>query len=218
MADGHDGAEHAFAGSLLPWYVNDSLDAPERERVRRHLEECGACRDDLLLLQRVRLAVRRSEAIPILPPHRPERLLQAIDRRESRNLRLRRAGFAAGAAALVALVFAAGIVVSGIVASGIGDDPPGRFRTLTSDPRAIAMDYVFELRFEAGLAAADRERVLGALQATRVEPGTPEGAYRVMLRLPAASLSELEAFTSRIEAMPEVRSARVVAMQLPVQQ
>lgn len=212
MADGYDGGEHAFAGPLLPWYANDSLDARERERVGRHLEQCRDCRDDLELLQRVRSAVRRSEATPILPSPGPERLLQAIDRRDVRSRRLRRAGFAAGAAALAALVF-----VAGIVASGLGDAPPARFRTLTSDPQAIAMDYVLELRFEDDLAAADRRRVLGELQATRVEPGTPEGTVRVVLKLPAWSLAELDAFTRRIEAMPEVRSARVVAMQLPVQ-
>lgn len=212
MADGRGDGEHAFAGPLLPWYANDSLDAGERERVRQHLEQCRACRDDLHFLHRVRSAVRHPEATPILPPPQPEHLLRAIDRRDRRSRRLRRAGFAAGAAALAAMVF-----VAGMVASGLGDAPPARFRTLTSESQAVAMDYVLDLRFEAGVSAADRRRVLGELQATQVEPGTPGGTYRVVLTLPAWSLAELNAFTGRIEAMPEVRSARVVAMQLPMQ-
>jgi hypothetical protein len=149
----------------------------------------------------------------MVPPPQPERLLEAVDRRALRGRRLRRAGFAVGAAALATLIFVAGIVVS-----GLGDAPPAGFRTLTSEPHSLAMDYVLDLRFESGLTAADRQRVLRALQATQVESGSPDGTYRITLRLAAASVSELGVFTRQIESMPEVRSARVVAMQLPLRQ
>lgn len=213
MADEYADGEHAFAGPLLPWYVNETLDAGERERVRQHVDRCSTCREDLQLLERVRSAVRHSDATPMVPAPRPEHLLEAVDRRVARSRRLRRVGFAASVAALGALTFGAGIWVS-----GAGDAPPARFRTLTSEPQGPAMDYVFDLHFEAGLTAADHQRVLNALRATHVESRTPDGPYRITLRLPAWSLSELEAFTRRIESMPEVRSTRVVAMQLPVRQ
>jgi hypothetical protein len=56
------------------------------------------------------------------------------------------------------------------------------------------------------------------LQAAHVRPGSPDGTYRVTLRIPASSVAELDAFMQRIEARPEIRSVRVVAMQLPVRQ
>jgi Putative zinc-finger len=213
MTERYDVGEHAFAGPLLPWYVNDTLTSHERERVRQHLDTCSACRDDLQWLQRVRSAVCHSEATPMLSPAQPERLLEAIDRQAQRGRKLRRAGFAAGAAALATLIFVAGIVVS-----GLGDAPPAHFRTLTSEPRGLAMDYVLDLRFESGLTATDHKRVLKALQAKQVEPGSPDDLYRVTLTLAASSVSELGAFTRQIESMPEIRSARIVAMQLPMRQ
>jgi hypothetical protein len=208
-------AEHAFAVSLLPWYVNETLDARECERVRRHLDECAACRDDLELLSGVRAAVCHSDTTPMVPPPNPERLLAACDRRASRGRRLHRAGLVAGAAALGLVTFVAGVRMAG---PGAGRPPgsPERYRTLTSRGPSAAMDYVLELRFETGLGPAERGRVLSSLQATHVHSAGGDGAYRVTVSLPAASLAELDAFTRELEDMPEVRSARVIAMQLPV--
>lgn len=39
--------EHRKVWNLLPWYVNHSLDAVEKDRVRNHIRTCIACRIEL---------------------------------------------------------------------------------------------------------------------------------------------------------------------------
>lgn len=39
--------EHQKVWNLLPWYVNHSLDAVEKDRVRNHVRSCIACRIEL---------------------------------------------------------------------------------------------------------------------------------------------------------------------------
>ncbi len=49
--------EHREIDLLLPWYVNGSLDAPERERVRHHVQECHLCQQEIPLLRLIQAEV-----------------------------------------------------------------------------------------------------------------------------------------------------------------
>lgn len=49
--------EHREIDLLLPWYVNGSLDGPERERVRLHVQECYFCQQELPLLRLIQTEV-----------------------------------------------------------------------------------------------------------------------------------------------------------------
>lgn len=214
MNENHDKDQHASVEQLLPWYVNGTLRPNEHAQVRRHLESCEECRGGAELLARMQSAVKHPQASPIVPAPRPETLLDAIDDRAARGRALRRARAVAGVAMLAIGTFVAGIVVSG--RDGASPDP-APYQTLTSDSGSAAMDYVLELRFEGDLKPADRHRVLASLAATQISPGTSDGWYRFTVSLPAASLQEVEQFTQHIESMPEVRAARIVAMQLPME-
>jgi anti-sigma factor RsiW len=46
------GDEHEAVQSLLPWYVNGTLDAAELERVRDHVRECAQCQADVAWQER----------------------------------------------------------------------------------------------------------------------------------------------------------------------
>jgi len=49
--------EHREIDLLLPWYVNGSLDEPERDRVRLHVQECHLCQQELPFLKLIQTEV-----------------------------------------------------------------------------------------------------------------------------------------------------------------
>ena len=50
-----DDSAHRAADSLLPWFVNETLDEDKRAAVDRHLRECARCRRETELLREVRV-------------------------------------------------------------------------------------------------------------------------------------------------------------------
>jgi hypothetical protein len=214
MAEQPDHGDHESIDGLLPWFVNNTLSPAEYERVRHHLDDCEECRANVGLLSVVQSTVRRATTTPLVPPPRTGRLLEAIDALSQDRKRRRWVG-ATAAVAAVGFALLAGVLL--IPARRIGDASPARFETATSTARQAGMDYVLVVQFEPGSLAADRDRVLRELDARDISRGEAEGSYRVTVSLAATSLAELERFTRDVEALPDVRSASVVALQLPVQ-
>lgn len=214
MGDAARNPEHLAVEPLLPWYVNETLSDGERARVRRHLAECGACREAESLLSRVETVVSRPMATPILPPMRPERLLEKIDRLERGG---RRRWSRRPIIAAASLAIAAATLLLLLPDREAGVPQPALYETVTSAPQQTTIDYVMNLAFEPNVGEADRQRVLRELDARDVRRDDASGAYHVNVTLAAASLDELERFTRAVEDRPEVRAARIVALQLPVQ-
>ncbi len=52
----HDDSTHP--DELLSWYVNGTLEGPERARVEKHLESCRRCRDEAAWLARLREQIK----------------------------------------------------------------------------------------------------------------------------------------------------------------
>lgn len=206
-------AEHAAVDELLPWYVNRTLDPAELARVVRHLEVCEDCRENVSLLSRARVAINRPAATPILPPPRPEALLAAIER----STRSRSQGLQRPVAAAAAAVGIAATALLMWPQDEAGVPEPLSYETVTSVPQPAPMDYVMSLMFEPGVAAEDRRRVLADLDAGDVRLDESSGIYQVNVRLEASSLDDLTRFTAAVSARPEIRSAQIVALQLPMQ-
>lgn len=204
--------EHAAVDELLPWYVNRTLGSDERERVRLHLADCRECRDSVELLSAVEASLERTAATPMLPPRRPERLLARLDAEDTGG---RYRGPVALAASLLGAVALTGYWMTTDRAGDAGGEPVV-FETATSDGGPASIDYVLDLQFEPGAADADRNRVLQVLDARQLSRDGPD-RVRITVSLPAAALAELEAFAAGVERRPEVRAARVVAVQLPTE-
>ncbi len=73
---------HRRAWDLIPWVVNGSADAAERQRVEAHLATCTDCSDELARQSQLQAAIASSA----VPPHDPGaallRLWSRIDRLE----------------------------------------------------------------------------------------------------------------------------------------
>ncbi len=213
MAENKQELDHVEIDLLLPWYVNDTLDPAEHDRVAAHITTCATCQENVSLLSGIQSAVVRNKATPIVPQPRVDDFLNTIDagtpshQRDWRQPRL-----------IVAAAVAMLLLMTAVILSNQDDltATPQIFDTATSMQQAAAMNYVLSIQFEPGTLATARARVLQDIQARDISGGIDEGAYRVIVQLPAASLEELERHTSVLESMPEIRSVNVVALQLPV--
>jgi anti-sigma factor RsiW len=214
MSERQQSQDHEALDELLPWFVNNTLDPAENERVQRHLDVCDACRESVALLSLVQSTVRHGTATPIVPPPDAGRLLQAIDgfdNRRPRRMTTTTVFMASLAAALLAVALL-------ITARSPGTTPPALYETATSPSRPASMDYVLVVQFESGTPPAQQQKILRDLAARDVNRGESDGIYRITVSLAVASLAELEEFTNDVEARPEIESASVIALQVPVQQ
>jgi len=59
--------EHRELSELLPWYLNETLEEPQRKRLERHLTSCAVCRADLALERGVQQSLAQASAIEYLP-------------------------------------------------------------------------------------------------------------------------------------------------------
>ena len=213
MIELQDTARHDAVTELLPWYVNGTLDESERDLVREHIGVCDDCRENVELLSHVQRTVRNESPAPLVPAPRTDELLAALDGRDhSHALRSRWQWLAA--ASVVILVGVSSVL---LWPRGDGLDSPTRFETATSPASSDSINYVVELRFVDGVSAEARTAIFDAIDAP--EPATPAGKsiYRVTLALGPLSLTELEGYIEGIESHPEISTAAVVAVQLPVE-
>ena len=72
-------AEHYEVCALIPWYVNDTLADPERQRVDTHLGSCAVCRDDLAVNKRIFEGIDAQPALDYMPVASLKRLQARLD-------------------------------------------------------------------------------------------------------------------------------------------
>ena len=72
-------AEHHEVSALIPWYVNETLDERQRQRVESHLALCAGCRDDLALQWRICEAIDAQPAVDYMPVASLKRLQARLD-------------------------------------------------------------------------------------------------------------------------------------------
>ena len=66
---------------LIPWYLNGTLGARERQRVEGHLQECSTCRDELARERRIYEAMTVEPSVEYMPAPSLKRLQAAISGR-----------------------------------------------------------------------------------------------------------------------------------------
>jgi hypothetical protein len=204
---------HDEVDLLLPWYVNDTLDPAEHDRVANHVAACAECQESVALLTDVQAAVVRNKATPIVPQPRVDELLDSIDSNRSPSLPDRQQLMSFMAAAAVTLLLVATLVITN---PDDNTDTAQVYETATSTQDGASMDYVLRIQFTSGISQKERDQVLQDIGARDISGSIDEGSYRVIVHLPAASLEELDGYTGSLESLPEVSSVSVVALQLPV--
>ena len=202
---------HEELETLLPWYVNETLDETEQARVHHHVEQCATCRDSVDMLLEVRRTVRSDSPAPLVPPPDTGRLLAAIE--QSDRTGARRTWSWIGVAATFT-------VVAITIAWQLGPSPgstPKLFETVTSPTIDQSINYVLEVRFAPGAPAESHGAFFDSIGASKLAVPLGDSTYRVALGLGPLSLAELQQYSESIESRPEIAAARFVAVQLPVE-
>ena len=94
---------------------------------------------------------------------------------------------------------------------------PTVYQTATDAGSGASFDYVLHIAFERGIDSRLRSASLQALAPVSIAGPNADGSYRVVIRLPARSMDELEDYRRSIESDSAISSAAVVAIELPVE-
>ena len=190
---------------LLPFLANGSLGEDERVCMLRHVESCKHCEEELKVLQRVGEELTRDSITPLPAKSGRKRFAEKLDYPSMRRIR---PGVWAAAASIGAFI---------LIISFRGSEPgPVVFETVTGPSANTSMDYVFTLAVDSELIEAERQQLwrdLNAQSVARVDDGS---RYRVVMRVAAKSMAELEVYRQSLQKHPDVLSATVVAVELPV--
>lgn len=167
---------HLEVQSLLPWHVSGTLSKHEEALVRRHLEECPACRADAALQQRLMVAEPAPPA-GLDPERALGRLMARLEPRPSAPSPLARlrASFALGGWRNWALA-AQCAVIAGLAFAWMQPPPDSAYRALGSGDAATPELVVV---FQPGAQLAEVQRLLLDTGGRIVDGPTVTGAYLV---------------------------------------
>jgi len=187
---------HDDASTLLPWYVNGTLDAGEREAVEAHLAHCVACRQELAFLREVAAATAENGAPAPA----------GVDVR-SLSGRLRRAWWLTPAPAR-GLVAAQAAVIAGLVVwTAVMPAAPVAtyYATLDEPAQPAAPGGRLQLVFAAD-TTEERLRALLLDHKLRLVAGpSPLGVYTVAVE--AEGMDGVAAMVEDLLAKPQIRLA-----------
>jgi hypothetical protein len=188
MKAGRTHDTHREIADLIPWYVNGTLGALERQRVDAHVLTCDACRDELLLEHRLHERMAAEPAVEYMPAASLKRLQATLDARAAdavltpaKPVRMRPA---LGSMPWKGLA-AASMAVAAVIAAFLAADrwPPFRdrgplpnYHTVTT-PRPRMSDEVIRAVFSPSLTLVDLQAMLEETQLKIISGPTEAGVY-----------------------------------------
>ena len=198
---------------LLPWYVNNTLNEVELHAMRQHLHACDSCAAEIPILRALQESVRRESVAVFAQKPNSEQFLALVGQSDSRQRWGKRAWFAAALAASVTLL----VAVLNWAQVDESTITPVTYQTATRAGSDAMFDYVMLISFEQSADSRARSDALQTLAPVSNAGPDAAGQYRVVIRLPARSMDELDTFIQGIESDSAISSAVVVAIELPVE-
>jgi len=195
---------HSRAFELLPWLVNGSLGAEERDAVEQHVRSCLACHRELKEQQRLRAALRAQPAVHLSPQTNFEKLARTLDGQPVLGARPARRfepvlRFAAAAAV-------AAIAVGAVLwLSPTHLDTRGDYQTLAKGHTAAPGEI--DIVFGQSVTQVEMQSLLDEIGG-KIDAGpSGVGRYRVRLETPVADDARLDALLAKLNKDPRVRFA-----------
>lgn len=204
---------HDDVRELLPWLVNDSLDADERDRVALHASSCVICRRELEELERLRDTIQIDAAAMKAPT--PD--MQLINARiDSLLARKQIAGrflsaiqdFMSGPWR-VAFLAQSLVLVAVLSVHFWPQAEQDGYRTLTNIESLPAGEYI-RVAFDPGLEGKDVAALTGRLGLELVSGPSERGV--ATLRVPMHATTDRDLLISQLQAQPGVLFAQAVTI------
>jgi hypothetical protein len=195
---------HSRAFELLPWLVNGSLGAEERDAVEQHVGSCLACHRELKEQQRLRTALRAQPAVHLSPQTNFEKLTRALDGPpaiRARPARRFEPAFRFAAAAAVAAI-AVGAV---LWLSPTRLDTRGDYQTLSKGTAAAPGQL--DIVFGQSVTQAEMQSLLEEIGGKIEQGPSGVGRYRIRLEAPIGSDARLDMLLAKLNQDPRVRFA-----------
>ncbi|MGH8212838.1 MAG: zf-HC2 domain-containing protein [Rhodanobacteraceae bacterium] len=192
----------ARAWEAMPWVLQDSAPAAQKDWLMAHLAQCGACSAEFAQQTRLRLAVSLPSDVPLDVDSGLARLMTRLDTLDAESLppAPRRANWAFKALAAAVLIQALGI---GALGTRLLSDRPAPYQTLsTAAPVAVA--GAIRVVPDPGMKLADWNKLLRSLDLKVVSGPNAVGAYTVA---PADSAAGSAQFLQRLRASAGIRLA-----------
>jgi hypothetical protein len=203
--------DHASAFELLPWLVNDSLSAAEREAVELHARDCIACRREIKEQQRLFAALQAQPLVHLSAQNAFAELSSQLDgNRHERHERHERHAWRDPAYVpflRFGVVAALGVALVGLllwITPGPPQSPAG-YATLATEPTARTAQL--DLIFTEQTTAAEMQALLDAIGGEIVAGPDDVGRYGVRLTSGAAGDADLEGVLERLASDAHVRFA-----------
>jgi anti-sigma factor RsiW len=178
-------AEHHEVSALLPWYVNETLQERDRQRVDAHVGVCAGCRADLAAQLRICEAIAAQPAIDYMPVASLKRLMARLDAQaesagtppppqEQATNRLAWRGWMAASIAAVAVAVA--LLVGNHWAQLDARQNQPNYRTVTSSaPRP--QGEVIRAVFSPSITLVELQTILDEAQLRIISGPTEAGVY-----------------------------------------
>ncbi|MDH3532892.1 MAG: zf-HC2 domain-containing protein [Gammaproteobacteria bacterium] len=201
-----DAMSHEQARDLLPWLVNDSLKADERDRVDEHAKSCVICRRELAELGNLRASIAQYDdpiAVPAPDMRRINARIDALIEKETRLQRLL-SGLREFMASPWRIAFAAQTALLLILGTAMlwPQDAPVDYITLTS-PQTLPDGAYIRVVFDPTLGGPELSDLLDAMHLTLVEGPSDRGVATLGFTA-AASVAERHDVVANLLTNPAV--------------
>lgn len=203
MSSARPPSEHERAFELLPWLVNDTLPAAERETVELHVRSCIACRRELKDQQRLLAVLQHHPTVHLSEQNAFERLTDTLDERERPALEPRHLPFMR-----FGVVAALGVaLVVGLLWLAPEPSRDGTYATLADTTAVATRAAQLDVVFTRETTAAEIAALLNGIGVEIVAGPSEIGRYGVRLTHTPAGDAELARALERLANDPHVRFA-----------
>lgn len=210
MANENNHNESNNECEMLPWFVNGTLSELEVLAMEKHLRRCDDCAQELPMLKSLQTSLSRETVAVLAPNPNSERFLAQLDQGNAGRFPNRTTWLMGAIAATVALLAV-------VFFDSRSPTDPVIYQTVVEADSTATFDYVLQLSLDQQIDVAEHYSILQSLQPVSIAGLENAGDYRVVVRLQAQSVEDLERYRQSVESNSAISSASIVAIELPIE-